>query len=106
MKSQSRRDSQRTLFSGGPRVNRVSRANFFSTQSFSMYSNKKSLARNTRPAKPGPFSRRVAAAAAREGVLTYGVSPITVAGPWPILTAFPHIPNLQIVATKSMLRDG
>jgi hypothetical protein len=24
-----------------------------------------------------------------EVVLTYGVSPITVAGPWPILTAFP-----------------
>ena len=38
---------------------------------------------------PHPFSRRVPAAAAWEGVLTYGVSPITVAGPWPILTAFP-----------------
>jgi hypothetical protein len=38
---------------------------------------------------PHPFSRRVPATAAREGVLTYGVSPITVAGPWPILTAFP-----------------
>jgi hypothetical protein len=24
-----------------------------------------------------------------EGVLTYGIAPITVAGPWPILTAFP-----------------
>jgi len=38
---------------------------------------------------PHPFSRRVPAAAAWEGVLTYGVSPITVAGPWPIFTAFP-----------------
>jgi hypothetical protein len=38
---------------------------------------------------PHPFSRRVAAVAAREGVLTFGVLPITVAGPWPILTAFP-----------------
>ena len=51
--------------------------------------NKKSLARNTRRIKPNPFSRRVRAAAAWEGVLTYGVSPITVAGPWPIFTAFP-----------------
>src|SRR5258708_6127779 len=38
---------------------------------------------------PHPFSRRVPAQTAWEGVLTYGVSPITVAGPWPILTAFP-----------------
>ena len=38
---------------------------------------------------PHPFSRRVPAAAVWEGVLTFGVSPITVAGPWPIFTAFP-----------------
>src|SRR6202022_3797154 len=40
-------------------------------------------------ATPHPFSRRVPAPTAWEGVLTYGVSPITVAGPWPIRTAFP-----------------
>jgi len=67
--------------------------------------NKKSPARNTGHIKPHPFSRRVPAAAAWEGVLTFGVSPITVAGPWPILTAFPRFPNLLNVESKSMLRD-
>src|SRR6266852_9475508 len=38
---------------------------------------------------PRSFSRRAPAATAWEGVLTFGVAPITVAGPWPILTAFP-----------------
>jgi hypothetical protein len=56
---------------------------------FPFYGHKKSPARNTGRIKPHSFSRRVPAAAAWEGVLTYGVSPITVAGPWPILTAFP-----------------
>jgi hypothetical protein len=36
-----------------------------------------------------PFSRRAPAVTAWEGVLTFGTRPITVAGPWPIFTAFP-----------------
>jgi len=31
-----------------------------------------------------------------EGVLTYGFAPITVAGPWPILTAFPASPACKM----------
>jgi hypothetical protein len=40
-----------------------------------------------------------------EGVLTYGVSPITVAGPWPILTAFPTSQTFKIVDPKSKTRE-
>jgi hypothetical protein len=40
----------------------------------------------------------VPALTAWEGVLAYGVSPITVAGPWPIFTAFPasHACSLSV----------
>ena len=38
-------------------------------------------------------------AAAWAGILTHGLKgPITVAGPWPIRTAFPRFPGLQVVA--------
>ena len=54
----------------------------------SFRTNKKSPTRKW-GATPHPFSRRVLAPTAWKGVLTYGVSPLTVAGPWPIRTAFP-----------------
>ncbi len=45
-------------------------------------------------------------AAAWAGVLTYGLEgPITVAGPWPIFTAFPLLPSLQVVEASLFCRS-
>ena len=54
--------------------------------------------------KAAPFLAKSVATAARKGVLTYGFWPITVAGPWPIRTAFPHIPNVPVVGASLFRR--
>ena len=53
-----------------------------------------SLAKDTRPLQPW------------EGSLTYGIEPITVAGPRPIFTALPHFPGLQIEESVYGERPG
>src|SRR5579871_4677119 len=65
-----------------------------------MFRKQKSLARNTRHLMPNPFSRRVMAAAAREGVLTYGVVADYSGGTVADFHGLPHFSNLLNVKSS------